>query len=288
MAAVETLLCLGAWLSAWSITSAGDNSVPRVENVFWTSLDFKTVLTWTCTQPENNYTIWYSQSENLDWRESSDCSQIPHLECDLTNELDPVDRYYTADIRVEQESFDYDFYEQPHTLSSQFNPYRESNISAVKFSLVEVNETTVTINITDPVTSIHQHGKQLTIRDVLKKDLKYKIIYYKPGSTREREVLSDSSTATVSKLDAGQSYCFNVAAFIPIRPKAQQRGTLSKQLCRQGDAHILQELSLGAWVGIIFILIIVFIITITVTVICCRRHQRRNRTLQTSQSSSPI
>lgn len=57
------------------------------------------------------------------------------------------------------------------------------NISAVMFTVENVDETRVLVNITDPVTSIHVRGKQLTIRDILKKDLKYKISYYKSGST---------------------------------------------------------------------------------------------------------
>ncbi|XP_037837855.1 tissue factor-like [Kryptolebias marmoratus] len=288
MTAVKTLLYLGAWVSAWSIITAGENSDSRVENVHWRSLDFKTILTWTCNQPECKYTVLYAQGENVDWMESQDCSLITHHECDLTKELDPIDRNYKADIRLETEPFDYDIDEHPHTFSPEFNPYRESNISAVEFSLGKVNETTVTINITDPVTSFHQREKQLTVRDILKKDLKYKIIYYKAGSTREREVLSDSSTATVSELDAGLSYCFMVAAFIPARSKAHQHGAWSTPLCREKDTHILQELSLGAWTGIVCILITVFIIIIIVIILCSRRHHRRNTTLRTSRSSSPI
>ena len=46
-----------------------------------------------------------------------------------------------------------------------------------------VDEKTVTVNITDTLTSVHVGGKQLTIRDIFKKDLKYKISYYKSGST---------------------------------------------------------------------------------------------------------
>lgn len=57
------------------------------------------------------------------------------------------------------------------------------NISAVSFSIQTVDESTVSVNITDPVTSIHQQQKQLSIRDVLKEDLEYKITYYKSGST---------------------------------------------------------------------------------------------------------
>lgn len=57
------------------------------------------------------------------------------------------------------------------------------NISAVTFTVENIDETRVLVKITDPVTSIHVQGKQLTIRDILKKDLKYKISYYKSGST---------------------------------------------------------------------------------------------------------
>lgn len=57
------------------------------------------------------------------------------------------------------------------------------NISAANFYLVDVNDTTVLVNISDPLTAIHRRSKQLTIRDILKNDLKYKIIYYKSGNT---------------------------------------------------------------------------------------------------------
>ncbi|MEQ2261141.1 hypothetical protein XENORESO_011718, partial [Xenotaenia resolanae] len=103
-----------------------------------------------------------------------------------------------------------------------------------------------------------------------------------------REKISDSSIANVSGLDAGQIYCFMVAAFIPSRPKANQHGAWSTLQCREGDTHILQDLSPGAWVGIIFILITVIIIFITVAALYCRRNQRRHKNLQTSQSSAPI
>lgn len=56
----------------------------------------------------------------------------------------------------------------------------------------------------------------------------------------QREVVSDSNLATVSGLDAGLGYCFMVAAFIPTRPKTQQHGAWSKQLCRQADTQVWQ------------------------------------------------
>lgn len=44
--------------------------------------------------------------------------------------------------------------------------------------------------------------------------------------------------AEVSELDAGQSYCFMVAAYIPSRPKTTQQGAWSKQYCTRGHpAH---------------------------------------------------
>lgn len=61
--------------------------------------------------------------------------------------------------------------------------YVTGNISAVTFTVKNVNETTVLVNITDPLTSIYKRGEQLTIRHILKKDLQYKISYYKTGST---------------------------------------------------------------------------------------------------------
>ncbi|XP_044075837.1 tissue factor-like [Siniperca chuatsi] len=285
MASLKTVLYLGVCLSAWIIATADKNFVPKAEKVQWVSLDFKTILTWTTKASNYTYTVLYS-GDDSDWKESPDCIRVSESECDLTNYLIPFDRTYTADIQTEAETMDYDLEEFPHTYSPHFNPYRESNISAVKFTVEAVDERRVIINITDPLTSIHRRGKQLSIRDVLKNDLKYKISYYKSGSTGKRDIISDSSMAEVSELDAGQSYCFMVAAFIPSRPKNTQQGAWSIQWCSNG--HTLKELSLGAWVGVVFILLTVLIIIVTVTVLCCRCCRQRNKTLQTSQLSAPV
>ena len=53
----------------------------------------------------------------------------------------------------------------------------------MEFIVKPVDKSKVTVNITDPLTSIHKNGKQLNIRDIFKNDLKYKISYYKAGST---------------------------------------------------------------------------------------------------------
>uniref|UniRef100_UPI0037E83FC5 tissue factor-like n=1 Tax=Semicossyphus pulcher TaxID=241346 RepID=UPI0037E83FC5 len=284
MASVKTLFYLGVCLSAGTITTA--DKIYKAENVRWTSLDFKTMLTWTSKEPHHTYTVRYYMGEN-DWEDHPHCNQVNWLKCDMTNELNARDRSYTADVLSDTGNLGDDIEEFHHTQSNPFNPYKESNISAVVFSVKAVNESTVIVNITDTLTSVHVGAKQQTIRDIFKKDLKYKISYYKSGSTRQREHISDSSVAEVSELDAGQSYCFIVAAFIPSRPKATQQGEWSRQLCAQtyGD---MQELSLGAWVGVIFILLTALIIIVTVTVLCCRNRQQRNKTLQTSQSSAVV
>lgn len=221
-----------------------------------------------------------------DWEDTTECVQLAETECDLTHYLRPFDRTFVADIKTEPVNPDYDHDPEdfPHTYSPPFNPYKESNISAAEFQIHPVDDHRVIVNITDPLTGLHERGKQFSIRDVLKKDLKYKVSYYKSGSTGKRDNISDSSEAEVSKLDAGQSYCFMVAAFIPSRPKASQLGALSPQQCTKSDP--LQELNVGAWVGAAFILIIILIIIVTVTVLCCQ--QRKNNLNQTSQRSEPV
>ncbi|XP_044224655.1 tissue factor-like [Thunnus albacares] len=284
MASLKTVFYLGVCLSSWIITTADEDSVPKAENVRWVSVDFKTTLTWTTTPSNYTYTVLYSIDDS-DWTEIPDCIRVSESECDLTNHIMAHDRTYTADIQTEPAETDhyFDQEEPPHTYSSNFNPYKESKISAVTFRVEIVEESSVTVTITDPVTSIHVQQKQLTIRDILKNDLKYKISYYKSGSTGKRDIISNSSIAEVSGLDAGQSYCFMVAAFIPSRPKNSQQGAWSIQQCTPG-----QGLSLGALVGGLFILLIILLIIVTTTILCCRCCRQRNKALQTSQSSSTV
>ncbi|XP_005815843.1 tissue factor-like isoform X1 [Xiphophorus maculatus] len=289
MACIKTLLSVGACMTAWSMTT-GDTSVPKAQNVHWTSLDFQTILKWTVEESEHTYTVMYSEKDH-NWMDVDNCFSMSETECDLTQQLEASNKNYEADIRADSDhladefGLDYDF---PHTYAPMFNPYKESNISALEFSITDVDEGTVILNITHPLTSITVGGKQQTIKDILKNDLKYKIIYSKSGSTGEKYKIADSSSAEVSGLDAGQSYCFMVAAFIPSRPKATQLGAWSTQQCRRGDTHFTQDLSLGAWVGIIFILITVIIVFITTTILCCRRNHKRHKNIQTAESSAPI
>ncbi|XP_037131840.1 tissue factor-like [Syngnathus acus] len=284
MASMRIALCLGVYMSAWIITVA-DEHAPQAENVLWVSLDFKTLLMWTTTPSTNTFTVQYSWDNSEKWIKSPNCIQIEETECDLTTDLEPLDRTYTAKIQTEPTDYDNGDDDLPHTYSPPFNPYGQSEISAANFTVEVVEEGKVRVNIEDPLTSFHKYGRQLTIRDILKGDLQYKISYYKSGNTGKRDIIFKSNKGEVSGLDADQSYCFMVAAFIPSRDKLHQQGAWSIQQCTPGQKNVFQELSLGALVGGLFILLLILIVIITVTVVCCRR---RNRASQIYQSSTVV
>ncbi|XP_072290444.1 tissue factor-like, partial [Eucyclogobius newberryi] len=187
-------------------------------------------------------------------------------------------RTFTADVQTEGSmNNDYDLEELPHTYSDPFNPYKHSELSAVAFSIQKVAERSVTLNISDPLTGIHGPTKQLSIRDVLKKDLKYKVSYYKAGSTGKRDLIVDSNMAQIPNLDPGQSYCFMVAAFVPGRSKSVQQGAWSPQTCTSGSS-ILEELDMRTVFQAVFIPLVLLIVLVTVLVIYCRFCRRKHKT----------
>ncbi|MEQ2308780.1 hypothetical protein AMECASPLE_031729 [Ameca splendens] len=59
MPSVKVLLYIGAFVTAWSITTDG-HFVPTAKNVRWVSLDFQTILTWTVEESEHTYSVLYS------------------------------------------------------------------------------------------------------------------------------------------------------------------------------------------------------------------------------------
>ncbi|XP_061551076.1 tissue factor-like isoform X3 [Phycodurus eques] len=182
MASLKQILYLGVCMSAWMITAA-DEHAPKAENVRWVSLDFKTLLTWTPTPSNYTFTVQYSWDDS-DWMKSPNCIQISETECDLSKELEPLHRTFIADIQTEPvDNTDFELDEFPHTYSPPFTPYGQSEISAAEFTVEVAEEGRASVTIEDPLTSFHKYGKQLTIRDILKNDLQYKISYYKSGNT---------------------------------------------------------------------------------------------------------
>ncbi|KAK7945285.1 hypothetical protein WMY93_001013 [Mugilogobius chulae] len=158
----------------------------------------------------------------------------------------------------------------------------EGELSAVAFSIQKVSERSITLNISDPLTGIHSGSKQLSIRDVLAKDLKYKVSYYKAGSNGKKDLIVDSNVAQIPNLDPGLSYCFMVAAFVPSRHKSVQQGAWSNLTCTSGSG-ILDELDMRTVFQAIFIPLVLLIVLVTVLVIYCRccRGKRKSADSQT-------
>lgn len=274
---METLLSelwLGVCLCAAAVSSFSDP--PAAENVHWDSLDFKTVLKWSAPPSDYKFTVQISEGEDGDWTTAPDCIGISDTECDLTHDVMYYDRTFMAEVVTEAEA-DFDPEEFPHVVSSAFNPYKMSELSKVSFSIQKVEKRSVTLNISDPLTGIHERGRQLTIRDVLKKDLKYKVSYSKSGSTGKRELVVDSNLPQIPNLDAGQGYCFMVAAFVPSRAKAVQQGVWSHQICTSGS-NPLDEVELGTVFQAIFIPLVLLIVVVTLAVIYCRFCRGKRKT----------
>ena len=51
----------------------------------------------------------------------------------------------------------------------------------------------------------------------------------------QKVTTSESSVIELTDVDRGQSYCFNVQAFIPSRSPDQQLGELSQTVCSQDE-----------------------------------------------------
>ncbi len=138
------------------------------------------------------------------------CIRSSETECDLTNELE-TRGVYSADVLSESTQGSSDYVEPPYTRSKKFCPYNDSEcptlppskfnqfvfkavdlifvflhvaiIGRPEFKL-KVNENKkIVLIIQDPITALHKDGRSLNIRDIFKKNLKYKIAYNKAGST---------------------------------------------------------------------------------------------------------
>ncbi|KPP61561.1 Tissue factor-like [Scleropages formosus] len=187
--------------------------------------------------------------------------------------LIPVNETYTADVISEPKlGTTSDLIEFPHTRSAPFCPYKDTHIGQPDFK-IEVNQdkSKITLFIEDPVSSIHQDGGWLKMRDIFMNDLKYKVIYRKAGSTGKREKTTDSNLLELD-VDKGVSYCFNVQAYIPSRSIDKQLGDLSNPKCSPaGDKPFYEEYSIGVIAGAILAILAVLIAAIVLAVVCYRR-----------------
>ncbi|TRY53653.1 hypothetical protein DNTS_008654 [Danionella cerebrum] len=251
------------WLSLVVGSPASVRNLPKAENVSWISHNFKTILTWGPRPVNYTYTVEFSRQATA------------LTECDLTNEMD-IKGVYLAEVLSEPlRGMRFDQVEFPYTRSKTFCPYNDTLIGRPHFKLTVNEKKKVVLNIQDPITALHKDGKSLTIRDVFKKNLKYKIAYNKAGSTGRKTLVVDESKAEFNRLDEDQSYCFSVAAFIPSRKGDKRLGDWSLPKCSaQGHKSPFDEYGLAVIGGAVLILLVLVVAIIILIVLWCKRVQR--------------
>ncbi|XP_059418793.1 tissue factor-like [Carassius carassius] len=248
----------------------------KATNVSWSSYNFKTILSWGPKPVNYTYTVEFSRV-GKDRQRNPHCIRSTETECDLTNELD-VKGVYSADVLSESLHGSFDYVEPPFSRSKKFCPYNDTLIGRPEFKL-NVNENKkIVLIIHDPITALHKDGRSLNIRDVFKKNLKYKIAYNKAGSTGKKMIIVDESKAEFT-LDEDQSYCFSVAAYIASRKGDRRVGEWSLPKCSpQEHKTPFEEYGLAV-IGGAALIILTFVITVIVLiVVCCKRVRRQTLT----------
>ncbi|XP_061661540.1 coagulation factor IIIa isoform X2 [Syngnathoides biaculeatus] len=231
-------LILG-FLSSNAITG----SYPTAHTVIWKSTNFKTILTWEPLPTDYTYTVEFSVISR-DKQRNSNCIRISTTMCDLTSSLTDLNACYVADILSEPPlGVTSDLTEFPYTSSSRFCPSNDTDIGRPDFKVeVNNNKKKTTLHVTDPLTALFDDDHhQLNIRDIFLGKLHYKVTYRKNKSTGKKVFISKSSVMELTDLDQGESYCFNVQAFITSRNINKQLGELSQTQCSDNDKHSIFE-----------------------------------------------
>uniref|UniRef100_A0A3B4CVG7 Tissue factor n=1 Tax=Pygocentrus nattereri TaxID=42514 RepID=A0A3B4CVG7_PYGNA len=274
---------LSGFLCVWAFFLTPDcvsGTFPKAQNVTWDSLNFKTLLTWSPKPVNYSYTVEFSKQGQNNERIPS-CIRTSETECDLTSGLTDLKGRYTADVVSEPvRGVTSDLTEDPYTTSPFFIPYLDTVIGKPEFSIiVSDDQKKVTLYITDIPTAIFNEKKQrLTIRDIFKDELQYKISYRKAKSTGKKEKLSAGSEIELTDLEKGRSYCFNVQAYILSRSPGKQLGELSNVQCSPEEAtSIFEEYSLTVIALAILAIIVIIAVVIAVIVLCWRLWQRAQR-----------
>ncbi|KAK5614364.1 hypothetical protein CRENBAI_000604 [Crenichthys baileyi] len=211
-------------------------SYPRAHNVTWTSTNFKTLLSWEPNpSTDYSYTVEFSVAGGNRQRNHY-CIRSSATVCDLSVSLTELNSCYTADVLSEPTlgtaSDDTEF---PHTTSPRFCPCQDTEIGRPDFNLKVSEDKKTTLYVTDPPTALFKDGRQLSIRDIFSEKLQYRVMYRKKKSTGIKTYESKSSVIELSNLDKGESYCFNVQAYIPSRSSEKQLGELSTTKCSDND-----------------------------------------------------
>lgn len=257
------------------------DTFPKAQRVAWSSINFKSMLTWSPKPTNYSYTVEFSEL-NLDRQRTPHCIRTMETECDLTAELKNLKGYYSADVLSEpMRGVSSDLVEFPHVTSEKFSPYFDTIIGRPEFKIeVSKDKRMMTLHVTDvPTTLFNNLTERMNIRDVFGEDLFYKVTYRKAKSTGKKEKTSKSSIIEMMDLDRGVSYCFNIQAYLPTRALDKQHGELSHIQCSPEEPlSIFEEYSMGVIVGAILIITLVITAIIIVIVMCYRRRKGAKNT----------
>lgn len=249
-------------------------SFPTAKDVTWTSINFKTMLSWSPKPVDYSYTVEFS-ALGQDKERSPYCIQTSETECDLTQQLKDIRATYTADILSEAvRGATSDLVEFPYTRSKKFCPYKETIIGKPDFQFnVSKDGRKVSISVIDPITALFNDMNQpLNIREVFGEDLQYRVMYQRAGSTGKKYETTSTNDIELTRLDKGESYCIQVQAWIPSRGYGMEEGSFSDTKCTPGEKGI--EYSPAVIAGTIGTLLVIVIVIIVVGVVCFRRRQK--------------
>ncbi|XP_034006133.1 coagulation factor IIIa [Trematomus bernacchii] len=232
------------------LTHSASGSYPRAQNVTWRSTNFKTILTWEPKPSANySYTVEFS-AIGRDKERNPHCIRSTATMCDLSVFLTDLSVCYTADVLSTPLLGELtELTEFPNTASSRFCPSKDTEIGRPDFKLTKDKKKT-TLYVSDPITALFKDGHQQTIRDIFSDQLQYKVTYRRNKSTGKKVLYSKSNVIEVKDLDQGESYCFNVQAYIPSRDTDKQLGEMSQTQCTKDDNQSIFEVySIGVIAG---------------------------------------
>ncbi|XP_070783905.1 coagulation factor IIIa [Enoplosus armatus] len=268
-------------------THPASGSYPRAQNVTWKSSNFKTALTWGPeATADYSYTVEFSAvGENK--QRNPLCIRSSKTVCDLSSSLTDLNAYYTADVLSEPPlGATSDLIEFPYTSSPRFCPYKDTEIGRPDFKLeVSADKKKTTLYVSDPLTALFKDGRQLNIRDIFSDQLQYRVTYRKNKSTGKKVYNSKTNVIELTDLGPGESYCFNVQAYIPSRSLDKQLGELSHTQCSHSDQSFLEVYSVGVIIAAVFFVLLLIGLVIAVTVVCCKR---RRKALKRGKEGLPL
>ncbi|NP_001017728.2 coagulation factor IIIb precursor [Danio rerio] len=280
---IQTVICSALFLAFLALVNGSPASMDvgkltKATNVSWTSYNFKTILSWGPKPVNYTYTVEFSRT-NRDKQRNPHCIRSTETECDLTNDLD-INEVYSAEVLSEPlPSMNIDQVEPPYSRSKIFRPYDDTLIGRPQFTLTVSIDKKLVLTIQDPITALHKDNRSLNIRDIFKKNLKYKVAYSKAGSTGKKIKVVEESRAEFNRLDEDQSYCFSVAAYIPNRKGDKRLGEWSLPKCSpQESKSLFEEYGLAVIGGAALATLAFVIAVIVLIVVCCKRAQKQTPT----------